>query len=69
MDADIVFIVLDPGSEKNFKRYENNPLWQKLNVVKKRRVYTVDSGYWIFGNILSANAILDDIYKYVLGET
>lgn len=69
LDADILFIVLDPGSEKNFKRYENNPLWQKLNVVKKQRVYTVDSGCWIFGNILSANAILDDIYKYVLGET
>ena len=69
LDADILFIVLDPGSEKNFKRYENNPLWQKLNVVKNQRVYTVNSGYWIFGNILSANAILDDIHKYVLGET
>jgi iron complex transport system substrate-binding protein len=30
-------------------------------------VYTVDSGYWIFGNILSANAILDDLSKYLLG--
>ena len=69
LDADILFLSLDPGSEKNFKRYEKNPLWQKLNVVKNQRVYTVDSGYWIFGNILSANAILDDIYKYALGET
>ncbi len=68
LDSDILFIALDPGSENNFKRYENNPLWQQLNVVKNQRVYTVDSGYWIFGNILSANAILDDIYKYVLGE-
>ncbi len=69
LDSDILFIALDPGSEKNFKRYQKNPLWQQLNVVKNQRVYTVDSGYWIFGNILSANAILDDIYKYVLDET
>ncbi len=66
LDADVLFIALDPGSEKNFNRYQNNPLWQKLNVVKNRRVYTVDSGYWIFGNILSANGILDDIEKYIL---
>lgn len=66
LDADILFLALDPGSEKKLQRYQNNPLWQKLQVVKKQRVYTVDSGYWIFGNILSANGILDDVYKYLL---
>jgi iron complex transport system substrate-binding protein len=68
LEADAMFIALDPGSEENFQKYQNSPLWQKLNVVKNNRVYTVDSGYWIFGNILSANAILDDIYKYVLNQ-
>lgn len=41
-------------------------MWQALNVVKNERVYTVDSSYWIFGNIQSANAILDDLFKYLL---
>ncbi|WP_414550913.1 iron-siderophore ABC transporter substrate-binding protein [Anabaena sp. CCY 0017] len=68
LEADAMFIALDPGSEENFQKYQNNPLWQKLNVVKNNRVYFVDSGYWIFGNILSANAILDDIYKYLLNQ-
>ncbi len=68
LEADAMFIALDPGSEENLQKYQNNPLWQKLNVVKNNRVYTVDSGYWIFGNILSANAILDDIYKYLLNQ-
>jgi len=36
--------------------------------VKNQRVYAVDSGYWIFGNILSANAILDDLFKYLVGK-
>ncbi|MEA5505970.1 iron-siderophore ABC transporter substrate-binding protein [Halotia wernerae UHCC 0503] len=66
LDADVLFAVLDPGSEKHFQQYEKNPLWQQLNVVKNQRVYIVDSGYWIFGNILSANTILDDLNKYIL---
>ncbi len=63
LDADILFVALDPGSEKNFNKYRNNPLWQTLNVVKTQRVYTVDSGHWIFGSVLSANAILDDLLQ------
>lgn len=66
LDADVMFIALDPGAENNLKKYQNSPLWQTLNVVKTNQVYTVDSGYWIFGNILSANAILDDIWKYLI---
>lgn len=65
LDSDAMFIALDPGSEENFQEYKNSPLWETLNVVKNDRVYTVDSGYWIFGNILSANAILDDLFKYL----
>lgn len=66
LESDAIFIALDPGAEENFQKYQNSPLWQTLNVVKNNRVYTVDSGYWIFGNILSANAILDDLDKYLL---
>uniref|UniRef100_B8HX76 Periplasmic binding protein n=1 Tax=Cyanothece sp. (strain PCC 7425 / ATCC 29141) TaxID=395961 RepID=B8HX76_CYAP4 len=65
LDADAMFVALDPGSEDSFKLYVTSPLWQTLDVVQQKRVYTVDSGYWIFGNILSANAILDDLCKYL----
>ena len=66
LEADILFVALDPGAEESFQKYQNSQLWQKLNVVKNNQVYTVDSSYWIFGNILSANAILDDLFKYLL---
>ena len=68
LDADILFAALDSKAEENFQEYQNTSLWQKLNVVQNNRVYTVDSSYWIFGNILSANAILDDLEKYLLNE-
>ncbi len=66
LEADAMFIAIDPGAEENFQKYKNSALWQTLNVVKKNRVYTVDSSYWIFGSVLSANAILDDLVKYLL---
>jgi iron complex transport system substrate-binding protein len=69
LESDAMFIALDPGSEENFQKYQNSPLWQTLNVVKNNQVFTVSSGYWIFGNILSANAILDDLAKYLLKES
>lgn len=68
LDGDILFVALDPGSETHFQKYQNHPLWQYLNVVKNQRLHIVDSGYWIFGNILSANAILDDLNQYLLQE-
>ncbi|MBW4643283.1 MAG: iron-siderophore ABC transporter substrate-binding protein [Goleter apudmare HA4340-LM2] len=66
LDADILFAALDPKSEDSFQKYQNSPLWQQLNVVRNNRVYTVDSSYWIFGNILSANAILDDLFTHLV---
>ncbi|MBD2567374.1 iron-siderophore ABC transporter substrate-binding protein [Anabaena lutea] len=66
INADILFIVLDPGAEQNFQKYQNSPLWQNLKAVQNQRVYTVDSSYWIFGNILAANAILDDLFTYLV---
>jgi iron complex transport system substrate-binding protein len=66
IDADVLFVMLDPGSEDNFQRYQQSPLWQKLDVAENKRVYTVDSGYWYAGNIMAANAILDDLEQYLL---
>lgn len=66
INADILFIVLDPGAEETFQKYQNSPLWQNLKAVKNQRVYKVDSSYWIFGNILAANAILDDLFTYLV---
>lgn len=66
LEADAMFVAVDPRAEKSFQQYTSSPLWQTLNVVKQGRVHTVDSGYWVFGNILSANAILDDLSKFLI---
>jgi iron complex transport system substrate-binding protein len=66
LEADAIFVALDPGAERNFQAYANSPLWQTLKAVKNQQVYIVDSGYWVFGNILSANAVLDDVFKHLV---
>ena len=68
VDGDVIFAVVDPGAEDSFKGFQNRPLWQALSAVKNGRVYVVSSGYWIFGNILAANAILDDLFRYLISE-
>jgi len=68
LEADFMFVAIDPGARFSFELYKNSSLWQTLNVVKRNKVYIVDAGHWVFGNVLSANAILDDIARYLLKE-
>jgi iron complex transport system substrate-binding protein len=68
LDGDVMFVALDAGAEEAFTEFQQSPLWQKLEAVQNNQVFTVDSGYWIFGNILAANAILNDLFKYLVEE-
>ena len=69
LDGDVIFVALDAGANEQFTKFQQNPLWQKLDAVQSDRVFTVDSGYWIFGNVLAANAILDDLFQYLVDST
>jgi iron complex transport system substrate-binding protein len=42
-------------------------LWQQLNAVKQGKVYQVPD-YWIGYGPLAANAVIDDLYKYILDK-
>lgn len=68
LESDALLIALDPGAEASFQHYAQSPLWQQLEVINQKRVYFVDSGYWVFGNILSAHAILDDVCHYLIRD-
>ena len=66
LDGDVIFVAIDAGAKEPFTKFQQDPLWQKLEAVQSDRVFIVDSGYWIFGNVLAANAILDDLEKYLV---
>ncbi|MFQ4143486.1 ABC transporter substrate-binding protein [Chlorogloeopsis sp. ULAP02] len=70
LDGDIMFAVISRSidSEEYFKKYLKNPLWQKLKVVQTNQIFKVDGSYWLWGSVLGANAVLDDLFKYLVED-
>ncbi|KAM3115643.1 iron-siderophore ABC transporter substrate-binding protein [Phormidesmis sp. 146-33] len=66
-DGDIIFMVVTPSDSKIGKtrdRLLSDPLWSKLNAVQQGKVYEV-LDYWIGSGLFAANAVIDDLFKYV----
>jgi iron complex transport system substrate-binding protein len=53
--------------QHSLEKFKSDPLWLQLNAVKQGKVYQVPD-YWIGYGPLAANAIIDDLYKYVLDQ-
>jgi iron complex transport system substrate-binding protein len=51
--------------QHSLEELKSDPLWLQLNAVKQGKVYQVPD-YWIGYGPLAANAIIDDLYKYIL---
>jgi iron complex transport system substrate-binding protein len=74
IDADVILIwsysnsaSIDQETQLTLKQLKNDPLWLQLRAVQRGRVYNVPS-YWIGDSILEANAVVDDLFKYVVGK-
>jgi iron complex transport system substrate-binding protein len=63
LDADYIFVCLDEDAGDVLEKLRANPLWSRL----KGEVVEVDSARWVFGSVLSANAILDDLKEHLPG--
>jgi iron complex transport system substrate-binding protein len=73
-DGDVIFIWTSENNlqgnqtaQKKLNELQSNPLWQNLKAVKQNKVYIVPD-YWIGGGILAANAIIDDLFKYLVNK-
>lgn len=72
LDADVMFVwshnykpEIAQETQSISQLINSDPLWQKLKAVQQGNVYVVPS-YWIGSSILSANAVLDDLFKYLV---
>lgn len=69
LDADVLFMsVYDEDSEKILADWQRKPLWNQLQVVKNKQVYVVNAGIWRAGDLLAANLVIDDLYKYLVEQ-
>ncbi len=73
-DGDVIFL-WTYGYNQQYQReaqsalaqLETDPLWLQLNAVQQGKVYQVPS-YWIGAGPLAANAVIDDLFKYLVGD-
>lgn len=70
IDGDIMFAIVDTDadSQEIFEQVQQEPLWQKLVAVKKDQVYVVETLSWRGGNLLAADVVIDDLFKYLVEE-
>jgi iron complex transport system substrate-binding protein len=72
-DGDVIFLWSHESGQARQKvqteiaKLKADPLWQKLNAVQQGQVYEVPS-YWIGSSILSAHAVVDDLFKYLVAN-
>lgn len=70
-DGDVIFLWSSESGQirqevqTKIAKLKADPLWQRLNAVQQEQVYEVPS-YWIGSSILSANAVIDDLFKYLV---
>jgi len=67
IDGDILFVATT-GEESTQKlaALKQKPLWKNLRAVQQNRVYPVNYPTWRGGNPLAADAVIDDLFKYLV---
>jgi len=70
IDGDVLFILVFDTRDKNeIENLKQKPLWRMLKAVQQNQVYLVDSGAWAGNNLLAADAVIDDLYKYLVNNS
>lgn len=70
LDADILFLVIngsDSQTKETVQQLQIDPLWAQLKFIQNGKVFHV-SDYWLGCSPLAANAVIDDLFKYLLEE-
>jgi len=66
IDGDVIFFLeFGQESETTFERLQQRPLWKKLKAAQKGQVYLVNGNTWTGSNLLAADAVIDDLLKYL----
>ncbi|MCC5624619.1 ABC transporter substrate-binding protein [Nostoc sp. CHAB 5715] len=68
-DGDVMFVIAYSGNhtgERDLSILQKKPLWNKLKAVQQNRVYYVDPTIWRARTSLAADAVIDDLFKYLV---
>jgi len=68
-DGDVMFVMAYGGNDtgkRDLSILQKKPLWKTLKAVQQNRVYYVDPEVWRGRNPFAADAVIDDLYKYLV---
>lgn len=69
VDGDVLFVTTWSDRDKaTLIRLQQKALWQQLRAVQQNNVYFVNFPAWTGSNLLAANVVLDDLYKYLVNK-
>jgi iron complex transport system substrate-binding protein len=70
IDGDVLFFVSweRKDDKKTLNKLKQSPLWSQLKVVQKNKVYLAGM-HWHSNDVFAINAILDDLYKYLVNRS
>lgn len=67
IDGDLLFVMTFSDRDRQMlDSWLKKPLWKKLKAVQTGKVYPVDGFTWGVGNPLTATAVIDDLYEYLI---
>lgn len=67
IDGDIVFVLTNKKDDQTFfKEITQSPLGKTLRGIQQNQVYYVDGLTWSGANLLAADAVIDDLYRYLV---
>lgn len=67
-DGDAIFLIAtrrNSGVNEMLDRLKADPLWSRLSAVQQGKIYEVPD-YWIGSGPIAANAVIDDLFKYLV---
>ncbi|MFW9264285.1 ABC transporter substrate-binding protein [Nostoc sp. CALU 546] len=68
-DGDVIFVgTLTDDSQNFLEELKEKPLWKHLRAVQQNHVYPINYLTWRGGNLLAADAVIDDLFKYLVNK-
>jgi iron complex transport system substrate-binding protein len=69
INADVLFVATDgEESTRTIEKLQQKAWWRTLRAVQQNRVYPVNYPTWRGGNPLAADAVIDDLFKYLVNH-
>ncbi|MCF2149922.1 iron-siderophore ABC transporter substrate-binding protein [Desmonostoc muscorum LEGE 12446] len=66
-DGDILFVAtFANGGNQFLEKKQQSPLWKQLKAVQKNHVYHVNITSWSATHMIATDAVIDDLFKYLV---